>query len=88
MLLVFEPIMKTSCYFAKPYYSWERALNEHTNGLVRQYLPKSRNLKHVIEEELAAIEESLNHRSRKVLGYKTPYEVFYGKPDPVVASLI
>ncbi len=81
-------IMKTSCYFAKPYHSWERGLNEHTNGLVRQYLPKSRNLKHVTEEELAAIEDSLNHRPLKVLGYKTPYEVFYGKPDPVVASLI
>ena len=80
-------ILNAVCYFAKPYHSWERELNEHTNGLVRQYLSKSRNLKDVNDEELAAIEERWNHRPRKVLGYKTPYEVFYQKPDPI-ASLI
>lgn len=80
-------MLNASCYFAKPYHSWERGLNEHTNGLVRQYLPKRRNLKNVSEEELVAIEASLNHRPRKVLDYKTPYEVFYNRLDPI-ASLI
>jgi IS30 family transposase len=80
-------ILNASCYFAKPYHSWERGLNEHTNGLVRQYLSKRRNLKEVTDEEIAAIEASLNHRPRKSLGYKTPYEVFYNRPDPI-ASLI
>jgi len=72
-------ILNASCYFARPYHSWERGLNEHTNGLVRQYLAKSRNLRDVTQKEVAAIEESLNHRPRKVLGYKTPYEVFHQK---------
>ena len=72
-------ILNASCYFARPYHSWERGLNEHTNGLVRQYLAKSRNLRDVSEKEVAAIEESLNHRPRKVLGYRTPYEVFHQK---------
>jgi len=80
-------ILNASCYFARPYHSWERGLNEHTNGLVRQYIPKSRNLNEVTDEELALIEARLNHRPRKVLGYKTPYEVFYQKPDSV-AELI
>jgi IS30 family transposase len=80
-------MLHASCYFARPYHSWERGLNEHTNGLVRQYLPKSSNLNNVTDEELALVEERLNHRPRKVLGYKTPYEVFYQMPDPV-ASVI
>ena len=80
-------VLNASCYFATPYHSWERGLNEHTNGLVRQYLPKSKNLKDVTEEELSAIEESLNHRPRKILDYKTPYEAFYKKPDPLAALI-
>jgi len=64
------------CYFAKPYHSWERGLNEHTNGLVRQYFPKSTNLNLITEEKLKAVENLLNNRPRKVLGYKTPKEVF------------
>ncbi len=80
-------ILNASCYFAKQYHSWKRGLNEHTNGLVRQYLSKRRNLKGVTEEELASIEACLNHRPRKALGFQTPYELFYNKLDPV-ASLI
>jgi transposase, IS30 family len=71
--------LNTNCYFAKPYRAWERGLNEHTNGLVRQYLPKSTDIKHVSTEFITQIEEKLNHRPRKVLNYKTPYEVFFGK---------
>ncbi|MFI0347830.1 MAG: IS30 family transposase [Chthoniobacterales bacterium] len=80
-------ITNAACYFAKPYHSWERGLNEHSNGLVRQYLPKSSNLSKVSDKELAIIEEKLNNRPRKVLGYRTPWEVFYAKLDPV-ASLV
>ena len=64
------------CSFAKPYHSWERGLNEHTNGLVRQYLPKGTNLKQVSDDTIQWITEKLNHRPRKILGYKTPMEVF------------
>ena len=66
------------CYFAHPYSSWERGTNENTNGLIRQYLPKSRNLKEVSMEEEIMIMDKLNLRPRKCLDFKTPYEVFFG----------
>ena len=62
-------------YFATPYHSWERGLNEHTNGLVRQYLPKSTNLHLVDQQTIKRIEKDLNNRPRKVLGFRSPNEV-------------
>jgi IS30 family transposase len=59
-------------YFAKPYHSWERGLNENTNGLLRQYLPKGSSFADLTTEELLWIEDQLNDRPRKSLGYKTP----------------
>lgn len=61
-------------FFAKPYHSWERGLNEHTNGLVRQYLPKGTEFTNLTQAELSVIEDKLNNRPRKVLGYQTPLE--------------
>jgi len=72
--------LDAACYFATPYHSWERGLNEHTNGLVRQYIPKSSDLSAVSDEEIQAIENRLNHRPRKVLNYRTPFEIFFAKP--------
>ena len=63
-------------YFAKPYHSWERGLNEHTNGLVRQYFPKKKRFDEISEEDLLTVEYLLNTRPRKVLSYLTPIEVF------------
>lgn len=68
--------LDTNCYFAKPYHAWERGLNEHTNGLVREYFPKDTDLLTISEKEIRAAEELLNNRPRKVLGYQTPKEVF------------
>ena len=67
------------CYFAKPYHSWERGLNEHTNGLLRQYYPKKTDFTNLSEEKTKWIEDRLNDRPRKVLNYLTPREVFMGK---------
>jgi IS30 family transposase len=64
-----------SIYFAKPYCAWQRGTNEHTNGLVRQYLPKGTDLTAYSHHEVAAIQNSLNDRPRKRLGYLTPSEV-------------
>ncbi|MDE2196288.1 MAG: IS30 family transposase, partial [Gammaproteobacteria bacterium] len=64
-------------YFAHPYCSWERGTNENTNGLIRQYFPKRRNLTTVTQRELDHAMHRLNHRPRKRLGFKTPYEVFF-----------
>lgn len=63
-------------YFARPYHSWERGTNENTNGLVRQYYKKSMRFDTVTDEDVQRIADKLNHRPRKCLGYRTPYEVF------------
>lgn len=63
-------------YFAHPYSSWERGLNENTNGLVRQYLKKGSSFSDVTDYELEIIANDLNNRPRKKLGYATPNEVF------------
>ena len=63
-------------YFAQPYQAWQRGLNEQINGLVRQYLPKQTDLRPVTDEQLKFIMNRLNHRPRKTLGFKTPFEVF------------
>ncbi|MBE9137663.1 IS30 family transposase, partial [Nodosilinea sp. LEGE 07088] len=65
------------CYFANPYHSWERGLNEHTNGLLRQFFPKQTNFKIVKPETLERAVMLINKRPRKSLDYKTPFEVFY-----------
>ena len=63
-------------YFAHPYHSWERGLNEHTNGLIRQYLPKKIPFVTLTQKQLDKIVDKINNRPRKVLGYLTPYEAF------------
>jgi len=63
-------------YFAHPYCSWERGLNENHNGLIRQYLPKGMALDKVTDEDIRAIQNKLNNRPRKLLNYKTPNEVY------------
>ena len=64
-------------YFATPYHSWERGINENANGLVRRYFPKRTDFKKVTQEEIKAVENLLNNRPRKRLRFKTPLEVFY-----------
>ena len=71
--------LEANFYFANPYHSWERGLNEHTNGLIRQYLPKEKKFASLTHKEVTMIQNRLNHRPRKVLGYKTPHEVFFAK---------
>jgi hypothetical protein len=62
---------------AHPYPSWERGANENTNGLIRQYLPKDRNLKTVTDQEEPMIMDRLNLRPSNRLDFKTPLEVFF-----------
>jgi IS30 family transposase len=64
-------------YFAKPYHAWERGLNENTNGLVRQYFPKGTSFARITPAAVARVQNKLNSRPRKVLGYRTPNEVFF-----------
>jgi len=71
--------LNTDIYFAHPYHSWERGLNENSNGLLRQFFPKAMALTHVTVEDVQRAVDSLNHRPRKTLGFRTPFEVFFGK---------
>ena len=70
-------------FFANPYHSWERGLNEHTNGLIREFYPKSTNFNIVKEEDFQGAVDFINHRPRKSLDYRTPYEVFFASSEPV-----
>jgi len=64
-------------YFCDPYSSWQRGLNENTNGLIRRYIPKKTEFENISNNEIMMIQDKLNHRPRKTLGYKTPFEVFF-----------
>lgn len=68
--------LETKVYFANPYSSWERGLNEHTNGLLRQYLPKQMSFDKLKEEQVNKAVALLNNRPRKSLNYQTPQAVF------------
>ena len=74
--------LRVEVFFAHPYHSWERGTNENTNGLLRQYLPKSADLSQVTPEQLRLCVHQLNHRPRKCLDYRTPCEVFHPKGEP------
>lgn len=63
-------------YFAKPYHSWERGANENTNGLIRQYFPKGSSFENITHEQVRYVQNQLNNRPRKKLGFLSPNEYF------------
>ena len=67
-------------YFANPHSPWERVLNENTNGLLRDWLPKGSDFKKVTAGRLAQIQQMLNNRPRKRLNYRTPLEILNALP--------
>ncbi|MCP3668039.1 MAG: IS30 family transposase [Gammaproteobacteria bacterium] len=70
-------------YFAEYCASWERGLNENTNGLIRQYFPKGSDFTPITKKEINQTMDKLNNRPRKYLGMKTPNQVFLEINPPV-----
>lgn len=68
--------LEISFYFCKPFRSWERGANENMNGLIRQYIPKGTDFSGITDEFVSWVEDKLNNRPRKRLGYLTPNEKF------------
>lgn len=75
-----EDALECNIYFADPYSSWQRGINEHTNGMLRRFFPKSMSFKKLSQNAVDLVVELLNNIPRKSLNYRTPYEVFYGLP--------
>lgn len=71
-----EDALGLTVYFANPYHSWERGTNENRNGIVRKVLPKKSSFENITEEQTARIDQLLNDRPMKCLGWRTPREMF------------
>lgn len=76
---VTQQLDKIPFYFADPHAPWQRGTNENINGLLREYFPKADDLTGYSKDYINTCIEKLNKRPRKCLGWKTPYEVFFGK---------
>ena len=74
----FSEILGVNVYFPDPHSPHQRGTNENTNGLLREYFPRNKDIDELNEPEIAQVIDQLNHRPRKILGWKSPYEVFYG----------
>ena len=68
--------LEATSYFAEPYSAWQRGCNENLNGLLRQYFPKGCDLGAFTPLQIQAIEDKLNQRPRKRLGFRTPQHEF------------
>ncbi|MEX2963367.1 IS30 family transposase [Microbulbifer sp. TYP-18] len=73
-------------YFAHPYASWERGINENTNGLIRQYFPKGTDFNEVTDEEVQAVMDRLNDRPRKTRGCRSPNELLMGQRADLLSA--
>jgi IS30 family transposase len=69
--------LKANYYFAHPYSSWERGLNEYTNGLIRQYIPKKKHFTDFSDKDIENFQHKINRRPRKLLNFDTPKNRFF-----------
>lgn len=69
--------LETQFYFANPYCSWQRGLNEYTNKLIRQYIPKKTAFNTLNDKQIMQIQHKINRRPREKLNFKSPKEIFY-----------
>ena len=79
--------LKCKTYFAKPYHSWQRGLNENTNGLLRRFYPKGFAIGQLTNQEIADTQMLINLRPRKLLNYLTPIEVLLNKRVSLIVAI-
>ena len=77
--------LRADFFFAHPYSSWERGLNEYTNKLIRQYIPKKQTFENYNDHNIKEIQHRLNQRPRKKLGYENLKHIFCSNLVPKVA---
>jgi IS30 family transposase len=77
--------LSAAFFFAHPYSSWERGLNENTNKLIRQYIPKKKSFENYSGQEIKYIQYKINRRPRKKLKYDNPKQLFYANLELKVA---
>ena len=82
-----EKTTDTAIYFSNPYSSWERGTNERHNGLFRRFIPKGKRISDYTEDAIFAIEEWMNTLPRKILGYKTPEDIFEKELDEIYSTI-
>jgi len=78
--------LNANSYFAHPYHSWERGLNENTNGLIRQYALKGSSFDDMTPADVQKIMDKLNDRPRKCLDFNTPNQVLFGIEPPIALT--
>ncbi len=78
--------LEADIYFAHPYASWERGINENTNGLIRQYFPKGTDFTLVTDQQIQRVMDRLNNRPRKTRGCRSPNELFMGQRVNLLAA--
>jgi IS30 family transposase len=69
-------VLQCQSYFCNAYHSWEKGMVENINGLIRRFLPKGTNFDNITDEQIKKIENWINNRSMKILGWKSPNEIF------------
>ena len=75
---ILEQNLKTEVYFAEPHKPWQRGTNENTNDILRFFFPKGYDFHSLDNEILQNIVLSINLRPKKCLGWRSPFEVFFG----------
>ena len=81
-----KELKRVTFYFPAPHHPWERGTHENTNGLLREFFPKGKDITDTPEDYIQRKYHELNLRPRKCLGYKTPYEVYFSKVLHLVGS--
>ena len=76
--------LNAGTYFCRPDHSWEKGMNENADGLIRQYFPKQTDFRNISDREIRRVQDELNHRPEKTLGYETPSVLFLNLFQPLI----